>query len=486
MTSLALAWRRFFRTDLYPSEDLPLFITKASLELMDSTDFFCVFLLSDIKSSLNRGQIFLARIYAEIYIYLTLMLKIFGRYKQYRSASFKNAVNSGKGNIVMELCSEHNLKRCILEASDVTSAQIKYDSNVLYYSINDIVEDFIVISQPDNDYPIQKKHGDLIHLRNFPHLRGRDLSILKAFMIRSILATSMIKVMEENKYTWTHLPVLTTNDCEGGGECFHVSSPSPSSKILSTNCFLTVSTQLHAEAAVVPFKKIFSFSPIFRAENSQTTRHLNEFWMLEAEEANLSSINELMNSVETFLRQSARLAMTELNRNPLMEDIVEKLSQLNAAHYFRFEIEELSLFYACFLKKGILFQKTTLSKEDEKWVCGVLKSPVFVKGFPLSHKPFYMMSDGNKTESFDLLLPDVGEVVGGGLRESNYLQIIMNLKQKQVSLEKMSWYADLRRYGYSYSGGYGLGFERLLLYVLGVDNIKDVIFAPRAPGLVLL
>lgn len=412
-----------------------------------------------------------------------MFLRILGKYQNYKSSRLKRHLLN-KGNSIIALHNSQSVKHYTIRTNTASWSQIKYDSNIIYCAENDVVTDLIVLSQTGNDYALQRNHYDDLHMRQYPHFRIRESNNLDIMAFRSILATSVVNVLTKDNYMWLQLPVLTTNDCEGGGDCFQVVSPF--TQLFSNECHLTVSTQLHAEAAVVPFGKIFSFSPIFRAENSQTTRHLNEFWMLEAEISHLPCLSYLMDTVEIFLRKLGNSFNENAQNRTKDIEVLARLRQLQSGYYFRLNIDEFSLFSSCFSKRRILTQKESLNNEEEKWVCSILKSPVFVTRFPLVQKAFYMKSDGGITDSFDLLLPGVGEVVGGGLRESSYTQIMKNLNNKKICAEKILWYVGLRKQGYTYTGGYGLGFERLLMYILGVENIKDVIFSPRAPGLVLL
>ena len=277
-----------------------------------------------------------------------------------------------------------------------------------------------------------------------------------------------------------HLPVITNNDSEGSGETFKISND-----IFSCEANLTASTQLHEEACVSSLGKVFSFSPIFRAENSQTSRHLAEFWMVELELAGIFSIGSLIEKSEKFLRNCAEELLSLLKVSPIKNKTLEKrINFLLNSYYFQISIEESFLFLLCFYNNTR--EVSELCPEEEKFLASELNSPIFIYSFPLEDKPFYMFSEKNVTGSFDLILPKVGEVIGGGLREQNIGKLDKNLRDKGLTCRGLGWYKDIRNNGASYSGGFGLGFERLLMFLMDIENIRNSIFAPRYPGVIYL
>jgi asparaginyl-tRNA synthetase len=286
--------------------------------------------------------------------------------------------------------------------------------------------------------------------------------------------------MRSMKFFNFHLPVITNNDSEGSGETFKIKN-----NVFSNEANLTVSTQLHEEACVSSFGKVFSFSPVFRAENSQTFRHLTEFWMVELELAGIFSIKKLIEKSEEFLKNYAGNLLSLLNVSPIKNKALEKkINFLLNSHYFQISVEESFLFLLCFAK--IKKRAVDLCPEEEKFLSSELNSPIFIYNFPLVVKPFYMSSENKETGSFDLILPKVGEVIGGGLREQNVGKLEKNLKDKSLSCKGLGWYKELRSNGASYSGGFGVGFERLLMFLMDIENIRDSIFAPRFPGIIHL
>jgi asparaginyl-tRNA synthetase len=317
-------------------------------------------------------------------------------------------------------------------------------------------------------------------LRELYHYRIRQPKFKEIFLVRSILTTSIYIAAKSLNFFNVHLPIITNNDSEGSGESFKINNC-----VFSSETSLTVSTQLHEEACVSSLGRVFSFSPIFRAENSQTFRHLTEFWMVELELPGVFSLITLVQEAEAFLKQIAKDIQTLLLTSPIKNKGLEKrINFLLSAHYFQLSIEECILFLKCF--SGQQVRNYDLSPENEKFLTAELNSPVFIYNFPLLAKPFYMFSDRNITKSFDLILPKVGETIGGGIREQNDGKLEKNLKEKRISSKGLGWYSEIKKNGASYSGGFGLGFERLLMFIMDIDNIRDSIFAPRYPGIVYL
>lgn len=298
--------------------------------------------------------------------------------------------------------------------------------------------------------------------------------------MRSQLILTMMSILQEKGFQYIQPPIITKNDCEGNGEVLKIEQ----SKVLfGADAFLTVSTQLHAESVVAALDNVFTFGPTFRAENSQTRRHLSEFWMLEVECSSMFQLDQLMNCVEKLLRETAlRILATKAGTSAL--------AALNTLHYFRLSTEMAILFLNCFdVRLKNRGPGHDFDYGDESALTSLLKAPTFLFGFPRQFKAFYTRKGENtirETESFDLLLPGVGEVVGGTLREANYAQIKSNLRDKGQNDTGLDWYLELRREGWTTTGGFGLGFERLVMYVLGIDNIRDAIMAPRHPGQIFL
>ncbi|XP_056297002.1 probable asparagine--tRNA ligase, mitochondrial isoform X2 [Pseudoliparis swirei] len=318
-----------------------------------------------------------------------------------------------------------------------------------------------VCNPVDFPFKIKERHS-LEYIRQFPHLRCRTNAFSSLLRIRSEATTAVHSYFKENGFVQIHTPVITSNDCEGAGELFQVEPSGPENeegeKFFSVPAFLTVSGQLHLEVMSGAFSKVYTFGPTFRAENSQSRRHLAEFYMVEAEVSFTQSLEDLTkNTVEAMLKK----------RFPVIT-YSEAIDILNhSSQKFSFPTN-----WGC-----------DLQTEHEKYLvkhCGNV--PVFVTDYPYDLKPFYARDNQDHPRhtaaAVDLLVPGVGELCGGSLREERL--DLLRARLEEAGLEDTySWYLDLRRFGSAPHGGFGLGFERFLQCILGVDNIKDVIAFPR-------
>ncbi|XP_017177741.1 asparaginyl-tRNA synthetase isoform X1 [Mus musculus] len=310
-------------------------------------------------------------------------------------------------------------------------------------------------------FPIKyKERHPLEYLRQYPHLRCRTNALGSILRVRSEATAAIHSYFKDNGFVHIHTPVLTSNDCEGAGELFQVEPSSkikgPKESFFDVPAFLTVSGQLHLEVMSGAFTQVFTFGPTFRAENSQSRRHLAEFYMVEAEISFVESLQDLMQVMEELFK-----ATTEMVLSHCPEDV-----------------ELCHQFIAAGQKWGV-----DLQTEHEKYLvrhCGNI--PVFVINYPSELKPFYMREneDGpqNTVAAVDLLVPGVGELFGGSLREERYHVLEQRLARSGLT-KAYQWYLDLRKFGSVPHGGFGMGFERYLQCILGVDNIKDVIPFPR-------
>lgn len=267
-----------------------------------------------------------------------------------------------------------------------------------------------------------------------------------------------------------HTPVLTQNDCEGGGEAFSLAEPAPT--MFSHPAYLTVSSQLHLEAMAAALPRVYTLAPAFRAESSATSRHLSEFWMLEAELAFASTLQEVMDVVEASVRSVLPAEMTAAFwRSITYKDAVTALA--DGAPSFEY---------------GAPAWGDPLRSEHERWLAEVWASgaPVFVTHFPAAHKPFYMLANDDDPATvacFDLLVPRVGELAGGSLREHRLDRLRDSMERHGVSKNgDLDWYLDLRRWGSTPHGGFGLGFERLVAWITGTESVKECIPFPRWAG----
>ena len=360
-------------------------------------------------------------------------------------------------------------------------------------------------------YPFQKKFHSLDFLRENLHLRPRTKLIGAVTRLRSEVSFALQKSLRDEGFLQVHTPILTSNDCEGAGELFNVRS-SDGKDFFGTDvdAYLTVSGQLHAEMFACSLGRAYTFGPTFRAEDSQTSRHLAEFWMLEPEMA-FARLEDLLDTSEKMLRDTVRhiLACCEDDlhffetRSKEGEEEMEERPDLRSQLY---SIEQDTSFVRMTYTEAVQALESqssvtfdypvkwgaALQTEHERWLCETYCNgrPVFVTNYPMSCKPFYMRSDDDDDDivnerttvgAFDLLLPGIGELIGGSEREERPELLKSRMKEMNL-LPQLDWYLDLRKYGTVRHGGFGLGFERLLMYLSGVRNIRDVIAVPRYPG----
>ncbi len=353
-------------------------------------------------------------------------------------------------------------------------------------------------------YPLQKKRHSFEFLRSLTHLRARTNSLGAMARIRSRLSFAIHQFFQERGFLQVHTPVITTSDCEGAGEMFTVTSLDMNNPVKSDGhvdfrkdffgqrASLTVSGQLEAEAYALALGNVYTFGPTFRAENSNTSRHLAEFWMLEPEMA-FCDLNGDMNLAEEMLQYLVRVALDECSDDIdlfgrfIDKKLISRLTGILDTPFIRITyteaIDELH-------KSGRDFEFPVqwgmdLQSEHERFLAEeVFKRPVIIRDYPKTIKPFYMrVNDDNKTvAAIDILLPGIGEIIGGSQREERFDVLRQRIIQAGIDPETYSWYLDLRRFGSAPHAGFGLGFERLLLFVTGLGNIRDVIPFPRTPG----
>lgn len=354
---------------------------------------------------------------------------------------------------------------------------------------------------PEN-YPIQPKRHTREFLREKAHLRARTNLFNAVFKVRSMLAFAIHKFFQEQGFVYVNTPLITANDCEGAGEMFRVTTLDleklPKDKpidytkdFFGKSANLTVSGQLEAETYALAFKKVYTFGPTFRAENSNTQRHASEFWMIEPEIA-FADLTDDMEVIEKMLKYVVGYilenAQDEMNffENFVAKGKINQLQELLNSHI---HICEYAHAVELCKASGIKFENRLeygddLSTEHEKYLTDeYYKGPVFVTNWPKEIKAFYMrLNDDNRTvAAVDLLVPGSGELVGGSQREERLDVLLNRMNEMKVPSKDMEWYLDLRRYGGTKHAGFGLGFERLIMYVTGVENIRDVIPYPRTP-----
>ena len=357
-----------------------------------------------------------------------------------------------------------------------------------------------LIGEAPSDYPLQKKGHSAEFLREISHLRPRANLYGAVFRMRSRLAQAVHRFFEEHDFTYVHTPILTSSDCEGAGEMFRVTTHDASEAkaasyeedFFGKATYLTVSGQLEGEAFATALSNIYTFGPTFRAENSHTTRHASEFWMIEPEMA-FCDLEENMNLAETFVKYLVRNAL-ENHQGDL--DIFAKFVDKGLLERLRFVLERpfVRVSYTeaveILLASGKTFEYpvewgANLQSEHERYLTEEhFKSPTTVYNYPKSVKPFYMRTneDGKTVTAMDVLVPGIGEIIGGAQREERLDILEANMKAHDLSTEDYWWYLDLRKYGTCPHAGFGMGFERMLMFITGMKNIRDVIPFARTPG----
>ena len=354
----------------------------------------------------------------------------------------------------------------------------------------------------DETYPIQPKKHTLEFLRTINHLRPRTNTFQAVFRVRSLLAYAIHRFFQENDFIYVHTPIITGSDCEGAGEMFQVTSldlknipKNPDGSVDFSNDFfnkptnLTVSGQLYGETFAQAFKNIYTFGPTFRAENSNTARHAAEFWMIEPEmaftdlEGNMNIAENMLKYVIKYALDNAPEEMEFFNKffdNGLLERLNHVVNSEFGVITYTDAVKELEKHNDKFEYK--VSWGSDLQTEHEKYLTEVIfKKPVFVTHYPKEIKAFYMKldPDGKTVAAVDCLVPGIGEIIGGSQREDNYEILLEKMKASNLNVDDYKFYLDLRKYGSTVHSGFGLGFERLVMYVTGVQNIRDAIPYPR-------
>lgn len=362
-----------------------------------------------------------------------------------------------------------------------------------------------IVGVSSEDYPLQKKRHSFEFLRTIAHLRGRSNTFSAVFRLRSKLYYAIHKFFHEKGFTYAHTPIISTSDCEGAGEMFQVTTLDLNNvpkndkgevdfdkDFFGEKAGLTVSGQLNGEAMAMAFNRIYTFGPTFRAENSNTARHVSEFWMLEPEIA-FADINDDMALAEEMLKYLISYVLKELPEEMeffnkfIDQGLLEKLNNIVASDFVRITYTEA---IDILLKSNKKFEYGVkwgidLQTEHERYLTDeVYKKPVFVINYPKDIKAFYMkLNDDDKTvAAMDLLAPGIGEIIGGSQRENNIYKLKKRMAEIDLKEEDYQWYLELRKYGGVKHAGFGLGFERLIMYLSGMANIRDVIPFPRTPG----
>lgn len=356
------------------------------------------------------------------------------------------------------------------------------------------VTEVILEGACDNTYPLQKKRHSFEYLREIGHLRPRSNTFNAVFRVRSVLAMAIHEFFQDQGFVYVNAPIITGNDAEGAGEVFTVTTREDGNyeeDFFGKKANLTVSGQLQAEAFAMAFRDVYTFGPTFRAENSNTTTHASEFWMVEPEIA-FADLEDDMDLIEDMIKYCIQYVMDNCPEemkffNQFIDNtLLERLNHVLNSEFVRMPYTEA---IDHLLKARKKFENPVswgmdLNTEHERYLCEeVVKGPVFLIDYPKDIKAFYMrMNDDGKTvAACDLLVPAVGELVGGSQREERLEVLQSRMKEMGVHEEGLQWYLDLRRYGGCQHAGFGLGFERFIMYVTGMQNIRDVIPFARTP-----
>ena len=354
-------------------------------------------------------------------------------------------------------------------------------------------------------YPMSAKRHTMEHLRDHAHLRVRTNVIGAVTRVRHCITLAIHNYFNDHGFYWINTPIITASDCEGAGEMFRVSAldlenlPRDDKNqidfkhdFFDTESFLTVSGQLNAEAYALAMSKVYTFGPTFRAENSNTSRHLAEFWMIEPEFA-FADLDDAALLAEGLLKHVVNTVLKDCQRDIeffnqwVDKTCLDRLTKLANSGFIQMNYTDA---VNKLIQSGKKFEYPVkwgidLQSEHERYLCEeIVKGPVILKNYPKDIKAFYMrMNDDGKTvAAMDLLVPGIGELIGGSQREERLEKLDARLTEMQIDPQHLDWYRDLRRYGTVPHAGFGIGFERLIRYITGVENIRDVIPFPRVPG----
>lgn len=358
-----------------------------------------------------------------------------------------------------------------------------------------------------SDYPMQKKGQSFEYMRQYAHMRLRTNTFGAVMRIRHNMAIAIHKYFHDHGFFYFHTPLITASDCEGAGQMFQVTTKNlydlkkdEDGKIIYDDDFfgkqtsLTVSGQLEGELGATALGAIYTFGPTFRAENSNTPRHLAEFWMIEPEVAFID-LADLMDLEEDFIKYCVQWALDnckddlEFLNKMIDKSLLDRLNSVVNEEFVRLEYTEGIRILEEAVKNGHKFEFPVswgmdLASEHERYLVEQhFKKPVIMTGYPKAIKAFYMKinDDGKTVQGTDVLFPQIGEIIGGSVREENYDKLMGEIEERNIPMKDMWWYLDTRKYGTCPHGGFGLGFERLILFVTGMQNIRDVIPFPRTP-----
>ena len=413
-----------------------------------------------------------------------------GTYFKNMQVVYDNALSNFEDITKMHIGSSVTVKGTLIESQGKQDFELK-------------ASDVILEGDCPEDYPLQAKGRPTREfLREIAYLRPRTNLFNAVFRVRSVAAHAIHTYFQEHGYVYFHAPLITSSDCEGAGEMFQVTTldlerVAKEGKLDYTKDFfnkpaaLTVSGQLQAETFALAYKKTYTFGPTFRAENSNTKTHANEFWMIEPEiafcdlEGDMDIMEDMLKYVVNYVLTNCPEEMTFFD-SFVEKGLIEKLTKLVNSNFTRIDHKEVIKI----LKEAKVnweFEPEyggDIAKEHEKYITEYFNGPVFIKNWPKDIKAFYMKQnpDNETVAAVDLEVPGAGELMGGSQREENYEKLVNRMKELNMETESLDWYLNLRKFGGCVHSGFGMGFERLLIYLTGVENIRDVIPYFRTPG----
>ncbi len=383
------------------------------------------------------------------------------------------------------------IKNLPLFSALTITGKLVQGKNNLEVLLGKIVEVF----ESSEEYQLGKKEHGLEFLRENAHFRPRTKLFQSIMKVRSNIALSVHHFFNKENFLYVHTPIITGNDAEGAGEAFYVKTKD-NKPFFTNQGSLTVSGQLHAEGFAQAFSDVYTFGPTFRAENSNTSRHASEFWMIEPESA-FKDWMQMMDLGEKMLKFIATEVLDNSKDELLFlekyynKNIINTLENIVSKNFKKISYTKAIEILNKAVKNGINFEERKiefgidLATEHEKYLASVYaEGPIYVYDYPKEIKSFYMYQndDGKTVRGYDLLVPEIGELIGGSQREDRIDYLIKNLEEKGIDPKEINWYIEMRKFGYAKSTGFGIGFERLVMLFTGVDNIRDSIPFPRTPG----
>ncbi len=456
---------------------------------------------------MNRTDI--RQIYENVEKFNNLQVKVGGWVKSARDMknfaflTISDGTCFSNAQIVLNNNLDNFSKACKLNAGSSLEIEgiVKYTpSNKQPFEIN--ASKINILSKTDDSYPLQKKGHSIEFLREIAYLRPRTNLFNAVFRVRSEMSYAIHEFFHKKGFVYVHTPIITAADCEGGSDVFRLTNLDiynesrkiplkPNNDFFGKPVFLTPTGQLEGEALALAYTKIYTFGPTFRAENSNTTRHANEFWMIEPEMA-FCDLTGLLDNIEEFVKYLISYLLknckdeVEFFNKFVDNTLLDRLNMVVNSSFARISYTEAVKLLE---KHNDEFEfkiswGDDLQSEHERYLCEkIFKKPVFVTDYPKEIKAFYMrLNDDNKTvAASDLLVPGIGEMVGSSQREERLDVLRQKLKDANLKEEDYWWYVNLRKFGSVYHSGYGLGFERFLMYVTGINNIRDVQLFPRTP-----